>query len=157
MSRKLVCHAYLKKISAPGWKTLHILFHDVKLIILWTLKRKAKKIFMYIKMHYGETSLGKIWKLEKAMIENSLYGNHVPFSFSCHRNKFLLGDLRVKSSTKTEWSKTILQHTRKLLLQKRIYINHAIHHRFKNSTEHLKGKILESIYNPWGVFCRRKY
>ena len=65
-------------------------------------EKESKKIFMYIKTHYGETSLAKIWKLEKAMIENSSYGNHVSFSFSCHRNKFLLGDLRVKSSTKTE-------------------------------------------------------
>ena len=128
-----------------------------KLIILWTLKKKANILLMYIKMHYGETSLAKIWKLEKAMIKHSSYGNHLPFSFSCHRNKFLLTDLRVKSRTKTEWSKTILQHTRKPLLQERIYINHAIRDRFKNSTKHLRGKILESIYNTCRVLCCRKY
>ena len=128
-----------------------------KLIILWTLKRKAKNVFMYIKTHYGETSLEKIWKLEKAIMKHSSNGNHLPVSFNCHRNKFLLGDLRVKSRTKTEWSKTILQHTCKLPLQERIYVNHAIRDRFKNSTKHLKGKILESIYNTCGVLCCRKY
>ena len=52
--------------------------------------------------------------------------------------------MQLKHRTKTERSKTILQGARKLLLQERIYINHIIRGRLKNSIEHLKGLILES-------------
>ena len=35
---------------------------------------------MYIKMHYGETILAKIQKLEKTMIKYSSYINHLQLS-----------------------------------------------------------------------------
>ena len=50
-----------------------------------------------------------------------------------------------KSRIKTEQSKIILQRAAKLLLQERIYINHVIRDRLKNSIEQLKGKTLESV------------
>ena len=50
-----------------------------------------------------------------------------------------------KSRIKTEQSKIILQRAAKLLLQERIYINHVIRDRLKNSIEQLKRKTLESV------------
>ena len=100
---------------------------------------------MYIKVHYGETILAKIQKLEKTMIKYSSYTNHLRFSLRCHHNKILPKDLQLKSRIKTERSKIILQRAGKLLLQERIYINHVIRDRLKNSINQLKGTILESI------------
>ena len=102
-------------------------------------------IFTYIKTHYGETILAKIWKLEKTMIKYSSYTNHLRFSLRCHHNKILLKDLQLKSRIKTERSKIILQRVGKLLLQERIHMNHVIRDSLKNGIEQLKGKILESI------------
>ena len=96
-------------------------------------------------MHYGETILAKIRKLEKTMIKYSSYTNHLRFSLRCHHNKILPKDLQLKSRIKTEQSRIILQHSGKLLLQERIHINHVTGDRLKNSMEQLKGKILESI------------
>ena len=56
----------------------------------------------------------------------------------------LLKDLQLDSRIKTERSRIILQLAGKLLLQKRIHINHVIRDRL-NSIEQLKGKILESV------------
>ena len=75
----------------------------------------------------------------------SSYTNHLRFSLRCHHNKILPKDLQLKSRTKTERSKTILQCTGKLLLQDRIHINHVRRDRLKNSIEQLKGKISESV------------
>ena len=44
-------------------------------------------------MHYGETILAKIRKLEKTIIKYSCYTNHLRFSLRCHHNKILLKDL----------------------------------------------------------------
>ena len=44
-------------------------------------------------MHYGETILAKIRKLEKTIIKYSSYTNHLRFSLRCHHNKILLKDL----------------------------------------------------------------
>ena len=96
-------------------------------------------------MHYGETILAKIWKLEKTMIKYSSYTDHLRFSLCCPRNKILPKDLKLKKRIKTKLSKIILQHAGKLFLQEQIYINHVICDRLKNSIEQLKGKILESI------------
>ena len=60
-------------------------------------------------MHYGETILAKIRKLEKTMIKYSSYTNHVSFSLCCHQNKILPKGLQLKSRIKTERSKIILQ------------------------------------------------
>ena len=73
------------------------------------------------------------------------YTNHLRFCLRCHHNKILLKNLQLKHRIKTEQSKTILQRVGKLLLQKRIHINHVKSDRLKNSIELLKGKILESI------------
>ena len=100
---------------------------------------------MYIKMHYGETILAKIEKLEKTIIKYWSYTNHLQFSLCCHHNKVLPKDLQLKSRIKTEWSKIVLQHAGKLLLQEQMHINHVIRNRLKNSIKQLKGKILESI------------
>ena len=43
-------------------------------------------------MHYCETILAKIQKLEKTMIKYSSYTNHLQFSFRCHHNKILLNE-----------------------------------------------------------------
>ena len=43
-------------------------------------------------MHYCETILAKIRKLEKTMIKYSSYTNHLQFSFRCHHNKILLNE-----------------------------------------------------------------
>ena len=40
-------------------------------------EQTSKNIFMYIKMHYGETILAKTRKLEKTMIKYSSYTNHL--------------------------------------------------------------------------------
>ena len=108
-------------------------------------EQTSKNIFMYIKTHYGETSLIKIQKLEKTMIKYSSNTNHLQFSLCCHHNQILPKDLQLKSRIKTEQSQIILQRAGKLLLQEWIHINHAIHDRLKNSNEQLKSKILESI------------
>ena len=96
-------------------------------------KKTIKNIFTYIKTHYGEIILAKIWKLEKTIKK---YSSH---------SQILPKDLQLKSTIKNEQSKIILQRTGKLLLQERIHINHVIRNGLKNSTEQLKGKILESI------------
>ena len=96
-------------------------------------------------MHYGETILAKIQKLEKTMIKYSSCTNHLRFSLRGHHNKILPKDLQLKSRVKTERSQIILQRGGKLLLQERIHINHVIRHRLKNRIEQLKCKILESI------------
>ena len=62
-------------------------------------------------MHYGETILGKVRKLEKTMIKYSSYTNHSRFSLRYHHNKFLLNDIQLKNRMKTERSKIILQRT----------------------------------------------
>ena len=49
-------------------------------------EQTSKNIFMYIKTHYGETSLIKIQKLEKTMIKYSSNTNHLQFSLCCHHN-----------------------------------------------------------------------
>ena len=108
-------------------------------------EQTSKNIFTYIKTHYGETILAKIWKLEKTMIKYSSYTTHLRFSLHCHHNKILPEDLQLKSRIKTEQSKTILHDAGKLLLQEQIHINHVIRDRLKNSIEQLKGKVLESI------------
>ena len=78
------------------------------------------------------------------MIKYSSYTNHLRFSLPCHRNKISPKDLQLKSRINSEWNEIILQRTGKLLLQKRMHINHVIRDRFKNSIEKLQGKILES-------------
>ena len=101
--------------------------------------------FKYIKTHYGETILAKIWKLQKAVIKYSSYTNHLRFSLRCHHRKILPKDLQLKSRIKTERNKLILQRASKLLLQERLHISHAINDRLKNRIEQLRGSILESI------------
>ena len=96
-------------------------------------------------MHYGETILAKIRKVEKTMIKYSTYTNHLRFSLHCYHNKILPKDLELKSRIETERSKIILKRAVKLLLQEWIHINRVIRDRLKNSIEQLKGKILESI------------
>ena len=96
-------------------------------------------------MHYGETILAKIQKLEKTMIKYSSYTDHLQFCLRCHHNKILPKDLQLKSRIKTEHSKITLQCAGKLLLQERIHINHIICEKLKNSIKQLKVKILESI------------
>ena len=108
-------------------------------------EQTSKNIFTYIETHYGETILADIGKLEKTMIKYSSYTHHLRFSLRCHHNKILSKELQLKSRIKTERSKIILKRAGKLLLQERIYINHVIRDRLKNSIEQLKGKILESI------------
>ena len=105
-------------------------------------------------MHYGETILAKIRKLEKIMIEYSSYTNHLRFPLRCHHNKILPKDLQLKSRIKTERSKIILQRAGKLLLQEWIHINHVIRDRLKNSIEQLKGNILESITSEFLLWKR---
>ena len=78
-------------------------------------------------------------------VKYSSYTNHLQFSLRCHHNKILLKDLQLKSRIKTERSKITLQCTGKLLLQDRIHINHVRRDRLKNSSEQLKGKVLESV------------
>ena len=74
-------------------------------------------------MHYGETILAKIRKLEKTMLRYSSYTNHLRFSLRCHHNnKILLKDVQLKVRIKTERSKIILQCTGKLWLQVRIKV-----------------------------------
>ena len=52
-------------------------------------------------MHYGETMLAKIRKLEKPMIRYSSYTNHLRFSLRCHHsNKILSKDLQLKGRIK---------------------------------------------------------
>ena len=58
-------------------------------------EQTVKNIFTYIKMHYGETILAKIRKLEKTIIKYSSYTNHLRFSLRCHHNKILLKDLKL--------------------------------------------------------------
>ena len=108
-------------------------------------EQTSKNIFTYIKTHYSEAILAKIWKLEKTMIKYLSYTNHLRFSLHCHHNKILPKDLQLKSRIKIERSKIILQCAGKLLLQERICVNHVIRDKLKNSIEQLKGKILESI------------
>ena len=108
-------------------------------------EQTSKNIFTYIETHYGETILADIGKLEKTMIKYSSYTHHLRFSLRFHHNKILSKELQLKSRIKTERSKIILKRAGKLLLQERIYINHVIRDRLKNSIEQLKGKILESI------------
>ena len=109
------------------------------------IEQTRKKIFTFIKTHYGETILAKIQKLEKTMIKYSSYAYHLRFSLRCHHNKILPKDLQLKSRIKTEQSKIILQRAGKLLLEEWIHINHVICDRLKSSIKQLKGKILESI------------
>ena len=99
--------------------------------------------------------LAKIRKLEKTMIKNSSYTNHLRFSLCCHYSMFLPKDLQLKSRITTERRKTILQGAGKLLLQERIHINHVICGRLKNSIEQLKGKILKSVTPEEVPFCRK--
>ena len=40
-------------------------------------EQTSKNIFMYIKTHYGETILAKIWKLEKTIVKYSSDTNHL--------------------------------------------------------------------------------
>ena len=108
-------------------------------------EQTSKNIFTYIKTHYGETILAKIWKLEKTKIKYSSYTNNLRFSLRCHHNKILPKDLQLKSRIKTERSKKILQRAGKLLLQEWIHINYVIRDRLKNGIKQLQGKILESI------------
>ena len=108
-------------------------------------ERARHNTFKYIKTHYGETILAKIWKLQKAVIKYSSYTNHLRFSLRCHHRKILPKDLQLKSRIKTERNKLILQRTSKLLLQERLHISHAINDRLKNRMEQLRGNILESI------------
>ena len=79
------------------------------------------------------------------MFKYSFYTNHLRFSRRCHHNKILPKDLQLKCRIKTERRKTILERATILLLQEQIHINHVICEKLKNSTEQLKGKILESI------------
>ena len=52
-------------------------------------------------MHYGETILAKIRKLEKTMLRYSSYTNHLRFSLrSYHNNKILSKDLQLKGRIK---------------------------------------------------------
>ena len=52
-------------------------------------------------MHYGETILAKIRKLEKTMLRYSSYTNHLRFSLRCHHNnKILSKDLQLKGRIK---------------------------------------------------------
>ena len=67
-------------------------------------EQTRENIFTYIKTHYGETILAKIWKLEKTMIKYSSYTNHLRFSLRYHHNKILPKDLQLKSRIKTERS-----------------------------------------------------
>ena len=84
-------------------------------------EQTIKNIFTYIKAHYGQTILAKIWKLGKTMIKYSSYINHLRFYLCCHHNnKFLPKDLQLKSRIKTERIKIVLQPAGKLLLQERI-------------------------------------
>ena len=56
----------------------------------------SKNISMFIKLHYGETILAKIRKLEKTMIKYSSYTNHLQSSLCCHQNKILPKGLQLK-------------------------------------------------------------
>ena len=105
----------------------------------------SENIFPYIKTHYGEAILAKIQRLERTIIKNSSFTNHLSFSLCCSHNKILLKDVQLKNRIKTEWSKTILQRAGKLLLQEQIHIKNLIRERLNNSIEKLKGKLLESI------------
>ena len=42
----------------------------------------SENILTYIKTHYCETILDKMWKLEKTMIKYSFYSNHLRFFLS---------------------------------------------------------------------------
>ena len=93
-------------------------------------------------MHYGETILAKIRKLEKTMFKYSSYTNHLRFSLLCYHNKILPKDLQLKSRIKTERSKIILQRAGKLLLQERIHINHVLRDKLKNCIEQLRNLLI---------------
>ena len=90
--------------------------------------------------------VAKIRKLDKTMIKHSFYTNYLWFSLRFHDNKILHKDLQLKSKIMTKRSKTILQRVDKLLLKERIYINHVIRGRLKNSMEQLKAKTPEEFH-----------
>ena len=96
-------------------------------------EQTSKNIFTYIKTRYGEAILAKILKLEKTMIKYLLFTNHLRFSLRCHNNNILPRDLQLKRRIKTNQSKKVLQWMGKLFLQERIYINHVIRDKLKNS------------------------
>ena len=58
-------------------------------------EQTSKNTFTYIKMHYSETILAKIRKLEKTMIKYSFYTNHLRFSLRFHHNKILVKNLQL--------------------------------------------------------------
>ena len=60
-------------------------------------EQTSENIFMYIKIHYGETTLAKIRKLQETMIKYSSYTYHLQFSLRCYHNKILLKDLQPKT------------------------------------------------------------
>ena len=100
---------------------------------------------MFIKLHYGETILAKIRKLEKTMIKYSSYTNHLRFCSLLSSQQDSTEKATTKSRIKDNQSKIILQCAGKLLLQERVHMNHVIRDRLKNSIEQLKGNISESI------------
>ena len=58
-------------------------------------EQTSENIFTYVKMHYGETILAKIRKLEKTMIKYSSYTNHLQISLRCYHKKILPKDLQL--------------------------------------------------------------
>ena len=81
--------------------------------------------------------VAKIRELDKTIIKHSFYTNYLRFFLRFHNNKILTKDLQLKSKIMTERSKTILN----LLLKERVYINHVIRDKLKNSIEQLKAKL----------------
>ena len=52
-------------------------------------EQTSENIFTYIKMHYGESILAKIWKLEKTMTKYSSYTNHLQFLIYLNLSNYL--------------------------------------------------------------------
>ena len=120
-------------------------------------EQTSKNIFTYMKTHYGEVILSKVWKLEKTMIKCSSYTNRLVFSLCCHHNKVLPKDVQLKSRMKTKRIKTILERTSKFLLQEQIHINHVVHQRPKNSMEQLKDKRISFLRKRFIKSCIRNF
>ena len=80
---------------------------DLKELYILNTEQTRENIFTYIKTHYGETILAKIWSLKKTMIKCSSYTNHLRFSLCCHHNNILPKDL--KNRIKTKRSELVLQ------------------------------------------------
>ena len=69
-------------------------------------EQTSENIFTHMKKYYDEPMLAKIWKLKKVIIKYLSYTNHLTFSLCCHHKNVLPKDLKLKSTFKTERSKT---------------------------------------------------